>query len=591
MNVATLLRQAAARHGSRPAITCGAGETWATYDELAATSARLATGLRQRAGGASGGRVAVAMANDPAFIEVVYGAWTGGQAVVPMNAKLHPKEMAFIIGNCGARVCVATPEIAAPLAAALGPSSGVEIIGTESGEYAALRVEPEPMALAQDVAPTDLAWLFYTSGTTGQPKGAMLSHRSLLNMSLNYVSDMGHVACTDTLVHAAPMSHASGLYMLPHVAKGAANLIPPSGSFDADELLRILLDERAQRQQAAVPPAAAERDLGGVSMFLASTMVMRLVAAADAAGVRHSHLERYPLLKLLTFGGGPMYARDLRKAVSVLGPSLAGCYGQGESPMTIATLSKDQIATDTATIGGASSTAAEVAAAEARLSSVGFPYTGVEVRVVAPEVEDGEEDEGAERCTAPLPAGEVGEIIVRGDSLMDGYYNNESATATALAGGWLWTGDLGLRLPDGGGGGGSLSLRDRSKDLIVSGGANIFPREVEEVLVRHPAVEEAAVIGVPDDEYQELAVAFVVVQGEPERAAKTEADSAATNAAKVVVRSLDTELVAELDALCLGEIARFKRPRRYFGLGALPKSNYGKVLKTALRELQLPPPS
>jgi long-chain acyl-CoA synthetase len=223
-----------------------------------------------------------------------------------------------------------------------------------------------------------------------------------------------------------------------------------------------------------------------------------------------------------------MYAADLERATQAFGHRLAQIYGQGESPMTITALSKSHHA--------------DVAHPRhrERLASVGVPHSVVEVAIRDPEGND----------AAP---GQVGEVCVRGDVVMSGYWNNPEATAAALRAGWLWTGDLGSQDPDG-----FLTLRDRSKDLIVSGGSNIYPREVEEVLLLHPGVAEASVVGRPDPEWGEAVIAFVVARGEAPR-------------------------VEELDRLCLDHIARFKRPKEYRFVASLPKNHYGKVLKAELR--------
>ena len=257
-------------------------------------------------------------------------------------------------------------------------------------------------------------------------------------------------------------------------------------------------------------------------MFAAPTMVKRLVdhpVDADTAG-----------LKTIVYGGGPMYVADCKAALRRFGFKLAQIYGQGESPMTITCLDKAQHA--------------DVAHPryEQRLASVGHAFSGVEVRVA--DAED-----------RPLPAGEIGEILVRGDVVMAGYWNNPGASAETLRNGWLHTGDVGSMDADG-----FLTLKDRSKDVIISGGSNIYPREVEEVLLRHLAVSEVSVVGQADAEWGEIVIAFVVPRG----------------------TAPDT---AELDALCLDHIARFKRPKRYVMVEALPKNNTGKVLKTRLREL------
>jgi long-chain acyl-CoA synthetase len=220
-----------------------------------------------------------------------------------------------------------------------------------------------------------------------------------------------------------------------------------------------------------------------------------------------------------------MYVEDARKALDRFGPRLAQIYGQGESPMTITVLSKKEIS-DRDTPRWAE-----------RLASVGRPFRSIEVMV-------------ADEHDRPLPAGEAGEILCRGDTVMLGYWQNPEASNATLRGGFLHTGDIGAFDADG-----YLTLKDRSKDLIISGGSNIYPREVEEVLLRHGRVREVSVIGRPDREWGEVVVAYVV----------GDAPS------------------AELDALCLGAIARFKRPKDYVFVEALPKNNYGKVLKTELR--------
>jgi len=224
-----------------------------------------------------------------------------------------------------------------------------------------------------------------------------------------------------------------------------------------------------------------------------------------------------------------MYVEGIRRALATMGPRFVQIYGQGESPMTITALSRAHLAD-----------ALHPRWAE-RIASVGVAQTLVEVRVV--------DDDGRD-----LPAGETGEVVVRGDTVMAGYWKNAEATEQALRDGWLWTGDLGALDDDG-----FLTLKDRSKDLIISGGSNIYPREVEEVLLRHPRVREVSVVGRRDAQWGEAVVAFVVCDG----------------------GAVDS---GELDALCLAHIARFKRPREYRFVDALPKNNYGKVLKTALRE-------
>jgi len=474
MNVALWLERAARAHPDRAAVYAGAS-AWATYGELARRVSRVAGGLRGK-GLARGDRVAIVMRNAPEYLVALYAAWWAGLAAVPVNAKLHAREVEFIVANAGAKRVIDDP---ASLAALEGDAIECERCGGSA-----------------------LAWLFYTSGTTGRPKGAMLSHRNLVQMTLGYFACVDPVSRTGRLLHAAPMSHGSGLYTFTHLAQGAAQVVPESGAFEAAEVLALL--ERHH----------------DVSMFAAPTMVKRLVEAARA---------RPRGLRTLVYGGGPMYLADLRQAMERLGDDrLVQIYGQGESPMTITVLTKDH------------HTDRDHPRYEERLASVGVAQHAVEVALRDPEGRD-------------VAAGEPGEVCVRGDVVMPGYWNNPEASAQALRDGWLWTGDVGVLDGDG-----FLTLKDRSKDLIVSGGSNIYPREVEEVLLRHPAIAEACVVGRPDREWGESVVAFVVARGAPPAA-------------------------DELDRLCLEHIARFKRPREYRFVESLPKNHYGKVLKSELR--------
>ncbi len=332
----------------------------------------------------------------------------------------------------------------------------------------------------------------------------MITHRSLLAITLTYFTDLDAISPGDCILHAAPMSHGSGLYILPHLAHAALNVAPESGSFDPEEIHTLI---RAHR---------------GVTMFAAPTMVKRMVDCSGEAATSN--------LKTIVYGGGPMYVGDCRRAMARYGYALAQIYGQGEAPMTITVMNK--------------ALHADISHPryEQRLASVGHAFTGVEVYVADPE-------------DRPLPVGEVGEVLVRGDVVMRGYWENEKASAETLRGGWLHTGDMGMLDEEG-----FLTLKDRSKDVIISGGSNIYPREVEEVLLRHPLVSEVSVVGEPDPDWGENVVAFVV--GKPGARPAEQ----------------------ELDALCLENIARFKRPKRYEFVDALPKNITGKVLKTELRK-------
>jgi long-chain acyl-CoA synthetase len=420
-----------------------------------------------------------------------------------VNARLHQREFAYILDHSGARICCASPdliEVVAPLAEEVPTLERVIEVGSAHGLDRA-----EPMSMV-DVPPAAVAWLFYTSGTTGRPKGAMLTHRNLLAMTLSYFIDVDQITPGDAVLHAAPMSHGSGCYILPHAAAGACQLIPESGGFDPAEMAELF------------------QSCQGVTLFAAPTMVKRMTA--------HPAMQNstYPGLKTVVYGGGPMYLADLQKAHEVFGYRLAQIYGQGESPMCITALDKR-----------AHADVGHPRYLE-RLQSAGKVQTVMQMRIV-------------DEAGVPLPAGEVGEVVAKGDAVMAGYWRDEAASASTLKDGWLHTGDVGSLDEDG-----FLTLRDRSKDLIISGGVNIYPREVEEVLLHHPDVAEVSVIGQRDEEWGEVPIAFAVANRG---------------------MTLDPE---QLDRFCLEHIARFKRPKRYHFVEALPKNNYGKVLKTALRE-------
>ncbi len=478
LNLFALLDQAAARHGDRGAVYRGERQlhTWA---ELRERALRLASTL-----GDPGTRIAIASENRPEIVELMFAIWAAECVVVPINYKLHPREMEQILDDAGVSRVFASAKIGKTLPDA-------EII---SGAAYSTRLAAAPSEPPCNTDPSTLAWLFYTSGTTGKSKGAMLSHRNLMAMTVAHLADFDSPDEDGSLIHGAPMSHGSGLYIPPYVLRGARQVIPESGAFEPEEFLD-LCDHHP-----------------GCSAFLAPTMVQRLVQTGRSCP--HN-------LRTVVYGGGPMYVDSLKKAMAAYGPIFVQLYGQGEAPMTITGLRRaDHLGADDAVLG-----------------SVGYARSGVDVAVLS--------DDGT-----PAAIGEIGEIVCRGDVVMSGYWNNPDATAATLQDGWLRTGDMGSFDHRG-----YLTLRDRSKDVVISGGSNIYPREVEEALIEHPGVSEAGVVGAPDEEWGEIVVAFIVGSVSP----------------------------AELDAHLLERIARFKRPKRYEFIDELPKNSYGKVLKRELR--------
>jgi long-chain acyl-CoA synthetase len=499
MNLSLTLQTIAKIHPEQPAISWEGGQfSYAAFDDQAQ---RIAGALIARHGLQPGERVALAMENCPDYFPLLYGIWRAGLAAVPLNSKLHPKEMAWILTDSEAKLCIASPKLADGLSApGLGALPPIAVTG--SPDHRAL-LSGDPVAGSPGDGNAE-AWLFYTSGTTGRPKGAMLSHRNLLFACHCYYADIDYIDTRDTILHAAPLTHGSGLYGLAHIARGGNNVIL-EGSFEPEQVF------------------AALARTANVSMFAAPTMVSRLInhrlaGSTDTRG-----------LKTIIYGGAPMYVADLERALELLGPKLYNLYGQGESPMTITGMDKAMHASSSHPRW------------EQRLASAGVARTGVAVKIVDEDNRD-------------LPDGEIGEIVTRSDCVMLGYWNNPDANARAIRDGWLWTGDLGAMDADG-----FVTLKDRYKDMIISGGSNIYPREIEDVLLSHPAVLEAAVVGRPHGDWGEEVVAFVVQR----EGAYIEA--------------------TELDRLCLDNIARFKRPKSYRFVDALPKNNYGKILKTELR--------
>lgn len=510
MNLAHLLQRIANLEPQRPAIFEGT-HLAATHGQWAARCAALA-GRFAAAGLLPGDRVALFMRNHPRYLEVMFGAWWAGLVVVPINAKLHQREAQWITDNAQARwLFLSADNIHAEEPPWQGLERVIDIDAPEADTWLAVDSHaPAPCQVVVDRMPDDVAWLFYTSGTTGRPKGVMITHRNLMTMGLTYFNDVDPICAQDTIAYAAPMSHGAGIYAIPHLMAGARHMVPVSGGFEPAELF------------------ALGRSLGPLSMFAAPTIVKRLVVHAEWA--RKTPDECAQAFKTIVYGGAPMYAADIRRALRVMGPRFVQIYGQGESPMVGTSLSRADLA------------ATDHPRYAQRIASVGVAQTPAQIRV-------------ADAQGNALAADQVGEILIRGDSVMAGYWRNPQATALALQGGWLLTGDMGSLDADG-----FLTLKDRSKDLIISGGSNIYPREVEEVLLAAPGVAEVAVVGAPDPEWGEIVVAFVVPM------------------AGVALDPL------ALDALCLQEIARFKRPKRYELVSDLPKNNYGKVLKTELRQ-------
>lgn len=508
MNAAAWLMRHAAQRPEHPAVVRGSRTL--SYGQLADRVGRLAA-VMTGAGLHPGDRVGTIQWNGPELMETMLAAFYGGFCIVPINARATPHEAAQVLDDARVSAIVYGPEYAEHAALASG-TPRLRICTGEDPSAPAIAYE-EAISGVAGPAPAamcpldDVAWLFYTSGTTGLPKGAMLTHRNLLTMVMAYLGDLRDLGSDAVVLHAAPLTHGGGLYALPPLARGATQLLTTSRSFEPSEVLDSI----------------ANRGVTDIA-FLTPTMVKWMVEVRPAFTGELGGLEH------VTYGGAPMYVEDLTAALDAFGPVLSQIYGQAEAPVTISRLSR------------ADHVRALVSEPEL-LASAGRAYTNVEAAV---RRHDG----------AIATCGE-GELITRSDAVMRGYWDNPEATSESLRDGWLHTGDLGRIAEDG-----LVYLMDRSKDVIISGGANIYPREVEEVLLRHHSVHQVAVVGAPDETWGERVVAVVVP--------REDGDSHI--------------LGSQLDDLCREYLSGYKRPRAYEWRSELPVSSYGKILKREVRD-------
>jgi acyl-CoA synthetase (AMP-forming)/AMP-acid ligase II len=507
MNAATFLTKSAVRFPDRPALQYGDEIT--TYRQFADRALSIGGELLAR-GLKKGDRVAFAMSNRPEILEVIFGCFAAGLVVVPMNARLHPLEMAYLVENSGARALIHTGEFQEPLNEHWDSFEGVELrfgVGCTDtiADYSELTAGQNALPGPVDIDETDACWLFYTSGTTGKPKGATWTHRVVRVCVMNYLADCYNITHDDVMLHVAPLSHGSGIVALPAVARGANNAISTEASFSPDAMF-------AEVERIGVTHIA----------FMAPTQIVKCLEEYTPGTYDISTWQA------VCYGGAPIYVEHLKKAVETFGPVFVQIFGQGECPITATVLPREEhlemVKND-----------------DPRLASCGFTRTDVEVKIF---------DENDQEC----PPGVSGEIVVRGDIVMAGYWNNPEATAETLRGGWLHTGDVG-QFDEGG----YLYLLDRTKDMIISGGNNVYPREVEEVLITHPSVAGVCVVGVPDEYWGEAVHAVVVPEPGTSPTAK------------------------ELIDYCAGFMAGYKKPKDVDFVDELPTSAYGKILRREVR--------
>jgi long-chain acyl-CoA synthetase len=507
MNTGDLLTNAARSYGSHPAFIFE--ERVRTYAEANARADALAHAL-VAAGVGPGDRVALSMRNCPEFLEAMFGVWKLGGVIVPLNAGFTPDELAWHLDDCGAVVALVddiSRETLIPLRPGLPALRRVVCCGA-GGEGA-------DATLADELAPyegqafasvhtgrDDLAWIAYTSGTTGRPKGAMLSHGNMNHQCLTTLADVERMEQHHVGMHSAPLSHGSGHNALVFTMKACTQVIHRSWGFDP-----ALWLQQVERYRVA-------------AVFLVPTQIKMIVDHPDTPGRDLSSLE------WIIYGGAPMYREDQIRALKTLGNCLVQIYGQTETPMAGTVLTRDEHSIDDG---------------DGRERSVGRVRVGIELKIL--------DDKDTE-----VPPGTPGQICVRGETVMLGYWNRPDATAETLANGWLHTGDVGSMDANG-----YVFILDRLKDLIISGGLNVYPIEIEDVLLEHPDVSEACVVGVPDEKW-----------GEAVRA--------------VVVRVAGSALTAEdLIAFARQRLAGYKTPKAVDFVDAVPKTAYGKVDKKAVR--------
>lgn len=509
-NVGSLVTLAARRAPDRIGILWK-DKTW-TYRQINFRVNSLANGLK-KIGIRKGDRIAILGYNSNQVVECSLAIYKMGAVTVPINVRLLPQEAAYQVQDSGASAIIFESSVQPHIAEAAKTSPGLKhqicwgesLPGQRSYEQFLKEFSTEDDQ-DTEVDRDDLAWLFYTSGTTGRPKGAMLTHGVLMEMLLGELADLCPADSNSVCLHVGLLSHGSFALFLPILAKAGLNIIFPQTNFEVELFCQLV-----QKHKISI-------------MFMVPTMIKMLIDFPN--------LSRYDLssLQYIVYGAAPMYVEDMKKALSKLGPVFVQLFGQGETPMTGTYLPReDHILNGTPE-------------QMKRLGSAGFPRTGIEIKVV-------DEDDRT------LPAGEMGEICVRGDTMMKGYWNRPEETAQTLKGGWVHTGDIGYMDRDG-----YLYIMDRLKDMYISGGYNVYPREIEEVIMEHPLVSEVCVFGVPDEKWGEAGKAVVVLR---------------SNAKATENEVLD---------FCKSRLAGYKRPKSVDFVVGLPKSAYGKILKREIRE-------
>lgn len=500
MNLSHLLTESARRLGSDIGFVWG--ETTWSWTEIEARAAAFAQALVQDYGITKGDRVLVQSSNCNQMFEAMFACWRAGAVWVPANFRLSPDDLAWLAASSGARLLLCGAQFPDHAAACAPHVEATVAIGPEYEALIArhLGAVPPPVAVQRD----DPAWFFFTSGTTGKPKAAVLTHGQLAFVITNHLCDlMPATGPEDASLVVAPLSHGAGIHQLAQVAHGVKTILPAGDKFDPAQIWSLVARWRV------------------TNMFTVPTIVKLLVE--DASVDQHDHSS----LRYVIYAGAPMYRADQRRALDKLGAVLVQYFGLGEVTGNITVLPPAHHHGDDDKM---------------RIGTCGFARTGMQVQI--------QDAQGQE-----VAFGDTGEIAVIGPAVFAGYFDNPSANEKSFRNGWFLTGDLGHMDAQG-----FVYLTGRASDMYISGGSNIYPREIEEKLLLHPDLSEVAVLGVPDPVWGEVGMAVCVPH--PQATPSPE------------------DILAWLSP----QVARYKLPRYAVVWDALPKSAYGKITKKMIRE-------
>ncbi|WP_458792280.1 acyl-CoA synthetase [Yoonia sp. MH D7] len=506
-NLAFHLTRNALRLGDELALVWGDQQwTWAQMD---ARVNALASGMKDKFGVTKGDRILIQSQNCNQMFESMLACFRLGAVWVPANFRQTPEEVSWLAQSSGAVGMICGAEFPEHADACDTPNRKFTILigdpAQDDTDFDTLVTTHIGQTVPNaPVSRDDPCWFFFTSGTTGRPKASVLTHGQMAFVLLNHLNDlMPGTTHTSRSLCLAPLSHGAGVHQMTQVAAGAATVLFPTGRFDPDVAWKLVADYKID------------------NMFTVPTIVKMLV--------EHDSVQRYDIssLKHMIYAGAPMYRADQKYAISVLGKVLVQYFGLGEVTGAITVLPVVEHFEDDA---------------DMRLGTCGYPRTGIEISI--------QDNAGTE-----LPNGQQGEICVIGPAVFAGYYNNPEANAKAFRNGWFRTGDLGYLDSDG-----YLFITGRESDMYISGGSNIYPREIEEKILTHDAISETAVLGVPDPVWGEVGIAVCVLR--PDAQAAPEA------------------LLAWLKP----KISSYKMPKQFIILEEMPKSAYGKITKKIIKE-------